>query len=337
MLMHIKDDSGEGDSGGTKGELVVVETALAPACLPAAENPALVYLARQAAGSGRRSLSRALQTIAEMLSGGQLSVEQLPWAALRYQHCAAIRTALAERYAPATANHHLSALRGVLKEAWRLEQIDAESYQRAVDLEPVRGQTLPAGREVAPTELHELFATIAMSGGAIGARDAALLSLLYGGGLRRAEAVALDLSDYDRSTGALSIRRGKGKKARIAYATNGAADALDAWLSVRGDEPGPLLTVVRKGGRVTLRRLTPQTVYDVMRRRADQAGLPPLSPHDLRRTFIGDLLDRGADLSAVQKLAGHANPATTTRYDRRGERAKRRAAELLHVPYKRGR
>jgi integrase len=308
-------------------ELVAVDP------VPADQHPAAVYIASLAPGS-RRTMRQALDVVAGLLTSGQATAETLGWPRLRYQHTQAVRAALAERYAPATANKMLAALRGVLREAWRLGYVTAEDYHRAADLPTVRGSTLPRGRALTAGELRALFAAVSEDARpATRARDAALLATLYGAGVRRAEAAGLDVADYDPETGALTIRRGKGNKARVMYATNGARDALAAWLTVRGSEPGPLFVSVDKAGRIVLRRLAAESVFDRLQTLAKRAGIARFSPHDCRRSFISDLLDNGADLVVVQAMAGHANPATTARYDRRGEHAKRRAAGLLVVPY----
>ena len=158
-----------------------------------------------------------------------------------------------------------------------------------------------------------------------------MLSLLYGCGLRRSEVVALELDNYDQ--GAVTVCNGKGRKERIVYCPSGGRVAVDAWLARRGTWPGALLNPVAKGGRIQERAMTAQAVMLRLRFLADRAHVPAFSPHDLRRSFVGELLDAGADISSVQQLAGHANVATTQRYDRRPEDAKRRTAELLHVPF----
>lgn len=161
--------------------------------------------------------------------------------------------------------------------------------------------------------------------------------MLYGSGLRRAEAASLDVTDYDQETGSLHVRTGKGNKERICYTAAGERHLLEAWLRARAEAgapptSGPLFVPMIKGGKLRLRHLDSRTVLDISQNRARAAGVKHLTPHDFRRTMIGDLLDAGADISTVQKLAGHAQVTTTARYDRRGEAAKARAAEMLHIP-----
>jgi site-specific recombinase XerD len=269
--------------------------------------------------------------MASLLTSGRLSRENLPWHLVRYQHAQALRAALADRYSPATANRHLAALRGVLREAWRLGLMNAEDLARATDLPSVRGERLPRGRALSRGELASLFATC-REGTPADARDAALMAVLYAAGLRRAEVVALDVKDYDPETGALIVR-GKGNKERVAYIDNGAADAVRGWVHLRGDEAGPLFTPVSQTRQIELRQMTDQAVYAILQSRSRKAKVKAFSPHDLRRSCVSDLLDAGVDISVVQRFVGHANVATTARYDRRGEHAKKKAAKSLHVPF----
>jgi site-specific recombinase XerD len=262
------------------------------------EHPAVVYLAGLSAGS-RRTMAGALNAIARIVTNDETAdYFDVPWQQLRFQHTVAIRSQLATDYKHSTANRMLSALRGTLKAAWRLGLMSAEDYQLAASVESVSGETVPAGRHIPSGELVALLATCTQD--KLGIRDAAVISLLYGLGLRRAEVVTLNLSDYEETEGQLVVR-GKGNKERLVPVAGGTAEALADWLTVRGRKPGPLFVGVgtrNKGG-----GLTTQAIYNMLRTRVEAAQITAVSPHDFRRTFVGELLDAGADIVTVQKLA----------------------------------
>lgn len=136
---------------------------------------------------------------------------------------AALRSALVDSgAAPAPANVRLAAVRGVLRAAWRLGLIDTDAWQRAADMGAVKGSRLPAGRALEMTVRSALFESCA-DRTAAGARDACLLTLLYGAGLRRAEAAAVQVADVEEEgAGGLTVRVvGKGNRERAVYADNG--------------------------------------------------------------------------------------------------------------------
>jgi integrase len=297
------------------------------------QNPAAVYIASLTSAHSRRNMKRYLHQIAQLLTDNRFDADTLDWSAVRYQHSAAVRAQLSGLYAPATINGVLSALRGVLKASWKLGQMTAEDYQRAIDVQNVSGSTLPAGRDLSQGEILALSNTCISDPTPAGARDAAIIAVLYTCALRRAELVSVKVSDFEPANGKLTIRSGKGRKDRTVYASNGTLAALDDWLAIRGDEPGALFCPVNKAGKVTVRHMTSQAVYNMLKKRAVEAAVNNFSPHDFRRTFVGDMLDRGVDIVTVQKLAGHASVTTTGRYDRRPEEAKRAAAAKLHFPY----
>jgi integrase len=297
-----------------------------PALLTA--SPVQVYLSELSPGS-RRTMQFALKTAALFLAGTE-DVERFPWHRLRVEQVAALRADLAGRLAPNTANKILSAVRGVLKASWRMGRLSADHLYRCTDVRPVKGGPKERGRSLSRAELKALFVACGDSPG--GRRDAAALACMYG--CRRSEPVALDLSDYDPTSGRLRVQHAKGNKHRDVYLTNGAKKAMDHWIEVRGDEPGPLLVPVDSVGRLHLRRLHDQALYQLCKRLAVRAGIEHFSPHDLRRTFAGDMLDAGADIALVQQLMGHSSIATTAGYDRRPEAARIKAAGLVSVPYR---
>jgi integrase len=227
-------------------------------------------------------------------------------------------------------NKILSALRGVLKTCWRLGLMDAETYARAADVANVRAKTLPSGRAVERDEVRALFA--ACDDSPAGRRDAAMLAILYGGGLRRAELCGLDVVDFDAGDCVLSVRSGKGRRDRRVFLSAAACKIVKRWIAVRGTGDGPLFVPISSTGTVRLTRLRGEAVRYILQKLQRRAGLTGITPHGFRRGFVSQLLSAGVDVFTVQKLAGHADAVTTARYDRRGEGERRRAAAQLRFP-----
>jgi len=225
--------------------------------------------------------------------------------------------------------------------------------ERVAAVENVRGDGAPKGRHLSNGELAALLDACAYDETPAGVRDAAIIALAWVTGMRREELATLELVNIHRqdSTSGGTVPAfeitvwGKGGKRRTAYADNGAAEALADWLALREATPGeetagggPLWYAIRKGGHVQVGRgVSDEALAQMLAKRAEEAGVHDLSWHDFRRTFAGNLLDAGVDLVTVQKLMGHASPATTSGYDRRGEEVKRKAVRNLHVPYRRRR
>jgi len=308
---------------GALGQAVAVQASL--------RDPMHAYLDGLTSDASQATARARLRAVARLVEVPDYKA--LPWGQLRAHHVAFIRSRLVKaEAAPATVNLTLAVLRGIARQARDFTMMTDEEYRRITEVKPHKGSRLPPGRHVRAGELAALVEACARDKTPAGVRDAAMLACLYVGGLRRAELAALTVEHYTADPPTLTVKGGKGDKDRVVPVEPSAAVAVDAWLRVRGDRPGRLFLPVNKGGRIRGAGITPGAVYNALARRAAEARIEPASPHDLRRSFVSDLLEAHVDISTVQQLAGHANVTTTQRYDRRGEASKRTAVEKLHFP-----
>jgi integrase/recombinase XerC len=230
----------------------------------------------------------------------------------------AYRTHLAQRaLSPATIRRRLAALQSIVKLArtlgrvnWSLE-VDAPSAEAYRD---TRGPGLDGWRAL-------LAAAEAAGDTPKAKRDRALLWLLYGRGLRRGEAIGLDLADIDLGTpppGIWILGKGRSQKERLTVGP-AIASALSAWITVRGSAPGPLFVPLDRANRyVPLGRLTGEAVRQIVAELGRKAGLKgPVRPHGLRHAAITRALDLGRDVRDVAKFSRHRDVNTLMIYDDR--------------------
>jgi integrase/recombinase XerC len=204
-----------------------------------------------------------------------------------------------------SAARKLAALRTFFRYLCR-EGILEKNPARAL-LSPRRERRIPGHFEE-----DEMASFVDVPGDGDSARRArAILEMLYGTGIRCAELVGLDLGDVDLQGRTLRVL-GKGSKERIVPFGKPAAEALQVYLTVRSrlKARNSALFVNARGG-----RLTDRWVRQIVSRRVKQVAIARrLSPHSLRHSFATHLLERGADLRAIQELLGHASLSTTQRY-----------------------
>ena len=301
------------------------------------DDPVELYLAGLNSPKSRETMRACLNMVARL--AGACDARNLDWTALDYPDLQILRSRMGERYPPNTANTMMAGMRGVLHACWQLGRIESETYLRAREIKAFRGRRLPKGRMLSQAEQAALFRACAADPNVAGVRDAAAFALMLGGGLRKAETASLTWPEaVDLDAGSLRIV-GKGDKERLVPLPPESLTALRAWLAVRGDTPGALLVHCRhKSAFVWKERLAPlapngKALSDILDRRCRQAGIERCTPHDLRRTYVSALLAAGVDVFTVQQLAGHANPATTARYDCRGDARLKAAAHRMQVPY----
>lgn len=211
-----------------------------------------------------------------------------------------------------TQNYHLIALRGFLRfcarrgwEAMPADKIELARTKR------------PQVTFLTPEELERLAAQPEISK-LVGARDRAIIELLFSSGLRVSELVGLDRDHINLKRREFMVR-GKGQKDRPIFISQEAADWIEKYLNMRQDNANPLFIrysgIKKADTSGNFQRLTARSVQRMVARYAKLAGVTKhVSPHTLRHSFATDLLMNGADLRSVQAMLGHSNISTTQIY-----------------------
>lgn len=306
---------------------------------PPGRDPYTAYIDRLGSPHSKRVMRACLDNLAriaaEDVTGTEPDLDQnpgaiFPWWLLRYQHTSRLRALLTEHeppYADPTINKHLAALRGVLEECWNLELMTGDDYARAIKIKDKKFEHQQAGRLIHDDDMTKLLA--ACPDDLIGIRDAALLATLYCTGIRCEEASTLLIERYDGRERTLRVT-GKGNKERTVPIHPIGVPYLERWLTLLGDQRGPVFRTVDKHHRIG-GVIGPGGIQRRIALRNKQAGIRKLSAHDFRRTFLSELLDSGADAMQARRVAGHASVATTQLYDLREDRGIRDAVDRMRI------
>jgi integrase len=320
------------------------------------------YLQSLKPGDGRRSAEDALQTLALLFTDGVCDAREFPWQQVKAYHGAAALNILKQEGTPARleslrfereptrkyrqvpdayAGRHVqklrNSLRRVISECRKLGFLSDEDLDAALQFPKADGKASTRGRILGASEFRALTSACTLGSSPQGPRDALIMSLGYQGGLRVNEMVALTIEDmkYDNRRGQVTVyvKGTKDSRGRTAPLQNGALIALEDWLAARGNAAGALLCPVRKGGKVEIRRLTATALRQCCARRAEEAGVAPFSPNDLRRSAAVAARTDGRAKRAREDREAASSVRTSALFAAEGEAPPRVGTGAVHFPY----
>lgn len=310
------------------------------AAVTVSRSPVTNYLAHLESEGSKTTARSCLRMVANCIGADPATIEQYNWATIRYEHVLAIRQKLSNRepkLAPSTINVVLSVVRGIARQCWLLEQMSERDYKLIhEETKGIKGSREQKGRMIPMKDVRKLLHAC-QDGTRRGKRDAAIIAILLGAGLRRSEVAWLGqcsgYAHFNFDEGSVKVI-GKGNHEREVFLFDGTLEVFKEWLEdwqLMTDKPlFPAFT--GHTDKPLQRGVSPQAIYAMLRKRCLAAGLVVMKPHDFRRTFISTQLDKGGDVLAVQDQAGHSSPLTTKGYDLRGKRAQRNIASKCSIP-----
>ncbi len=219
------------------------------------------------------------------------------------------------KYAPATINLRLAAVRRIAYEAADAGLLSPELAAGIRRVKGVRRIGVRLGNWLTPEQGRRLLESAAPSS-ARDLRDHAMVAMLIGCGLRRAELLALRVESIQQREEHWVIADlvGKGGHVRTVPIPIWVKSKVDAWLAAAAITRGPVFRAINKAGRVWGDGMSPTVLWDVVRAAAARAGIDKPAPHDLRRTCARLCHLAGGELDQIQFLLGHVSIQTTERY-----------------------
>lgn len=276
-----------------------------------------IYLNHFGSLDSRNRVEYELHAISRMLN--ITGIDEIDWSKFSRGDILSIAASAGFRAKrPNSQNFTLRILKGLCNEAYLAGLLPESRYLAIADIRTVRGERKSQRRVPGHSEILNILKNC--DDDPIGIRDAAIISVAVGCGLRRTEITDLKCTDVDLERQELRII-GKGNKERYVFFCDAVSERLRAWHNLRGDDGASFFFVpVHKTGRLLAERhMSDETVYQIIRRRSAEVLPNPISPHDIRRSFASQLLDHDVDLNTVRIAMGHSDIRTTQIYDKRDE------------------